>query len=167
MGELRPATVFSSVRLMGFVFGHLGLAMVLCLVYAFIDVDSGDRKGFLDGVKDFADLCVTGIVFLLGGSLGMFECLVMILSIGLSVDYDVHITYTYAMPVEHRTSTRDAATPSAALILRASWLPHCGQALLLDRERHAQGEDHRGAVRRGHLHPRRRGDDDGRGAPHS
>ena len=32
---------------------------------------------------------------LMGARLGMYECLVMILSIGLSVDYDVHITHFY------------------------------------------------------------------------
>merc|ERR1719240_21792 len=40
---------------------------------------------------------VLAIIFLLGGALGMFECLVMILSIGLAVDYDVHITHFYSV----------------------------------------------------------------------
>ena len=42
-------------------------------------------------------LGVLAIVFLLGGALGMFECLVMILSIGLAVDYAVHITHFYSI----------------------------------------------------------------------
>ena len=38
---------------------------------------------------------VIAIVMLLGQSLGMYECLVMILAIGLAVDYDVHLTHFY------------------------------------------------------------------------
>ena len=40
-------------------------------------------------------LGVIGVVMLMGARLGMYECLVMILSIGLAVDYDVHITHFY------------------------------------------------------------------------
>ena len=65
-GELRPATVFSSMRLMLVVLTHLVIALALAIGYYFIEIHS-ERGDFLAGIKDFADLCVTGIVFLLGG----------------------------------------------------------------------------------------------------
>jgi hypothetical protein len=68
--ELRPATVFGNCRLMVQLLVHVVVSAVLCIVYYFItatDDTLQDVKDFLPGVKDFADLCVTGIVFLLGG----------------------------------------------------------------------------------------------------
>lgn len=67
LSDLRPATVFSHWRILLLVLFHLTLATILAVIYSFIDVSKDDKTDFMSGTKDFADLCVTGIVFLLGG----------------------------------------------------------------------------------------------------
>jgi len=65
--ELRPATIFNSKRIICLVLGHILIATLLCLVYYIVPISASIQQKFLPGIKDFADLCVTGIVFLLGG----------------------------------------------------------------------------------------------------
>lgn len=65
--DLRSATVFSSLRLFAVVLAHLIASATLAAVYSRVDIAGSERTDFLNGTKDFADLCVTGIVFLLGG----------------------------------------------------------------------------------------------------
>jgi len=67
--ELRPATIFHSSRILTLLLGHVTIATVLTIVYYHVHIDSAhsEAANFVPGIKDFADLCVTGIVFLLGG----------------------------------------------------------------------------------------------------
>jgi hypothetical protein len=66
--ELRPATVFQSRRIFNLLLAHILIAALLCAVYYHVKITSGtESQEFLPGIKDFADLCVTGVVFLLGG----------------------------------------------------------------------------------------------------
>ena len=65
-GELRPATVFSATRLMIVFTAHLCFAATLTAIYYFHHIHS-EITDFTSGIKDFVDLSVTGIVFLLGG----------------------------------------------------------------------------------------------------
>ena len=67
LGNIRSVTVFSSQRLIFMIVAHLLIAGGLATGYTFVDLSKDDRTDFLSGTKDFADLCVTGIVFLLGG----------------------------------------------------------------------------------------------------
>ena len=70
--QVRRATVFSSVRLFSVLSFHLSLSASLAVAYYFIPLGSGGQSttvgtDFISGIKDYVDLCVTGIVFLLGG----------------------------------------------------------------------------------------------------
>ena len=75
LGDVRKRTVFASSRLLVVLSLHLSLATVLAVGYYFFPLatttpdDEPTTVGadFLNGIKDYVDLCVTGIVFLLGG----------------------------------------------------------------------------------------------------
>ena len=60
-------TVFGSRRLQAVVLLYLLISVALTGVYYFIAIDEEQEPDFLSGIKDFVDLCVTGIIFLLGG----------------------------------------------------------------------------------------------------
>jgi hypothetical protein len=64
--ELRPATIFHSSRILMLLLGHVIIATALTIVYYHVRIHT-EAANFITGIKDFADLCVTGVVFLLGG----------------------------------------------------------------------------------------------------
>jgi len=64
--SLRTATVFATPRLFILVLFHFLLSAGLAAVYFYTPIaDLG--SDLTDTIKDFADLCITGIIFLLGG----------------------------------------------------------------------------------------------------
>ncbi len=66
--KLRAATIFGSSRLWVVIIFHAILATGLAVAYFFIPLVAPD---FVAGIKDFVDVCVTGIIFLLGGFVTM------------------------------------------------------------------------------------------------
>ena len=66
--KLRAATVFGSSRLIFVMIFHLFLSGALAALYFFIPLRNSD---FIAGIKDFVDICTTGIIFLLGGFVTM------------------------------------------------------------------------------------------------
>ena len=68
VGDVQKATVFSGSRLVGVMLFHLGLFILLAVLYlVVVHVEAPMQSDFFATVKDFCDLCVSGIVFLLGG----------------------------------------------------------------------------------------------------
>ena len=67
------ATVFGSSRIIVVILFHLTFSAGLVFIYYRFNLDVPHGPGdtitpdFFSGVKDFVDLCVTGIIFLLGG----------------------------------------------------------------------------------------------------
>ena len=62
-GSIRSATVFSSVRILTMIIGHLTASLVLCIIYSNVYIGSvSEAADFVSGIKDYVDLCVTGIV---------------------------------------------------------------------------------------------------------
>lgn len=58
--ELRHSTIFSNPRIALILLGHMVIAVSLCVVFYFVPLDRVIAAEFLPGIKDFADLCVTG-----------------------------------------------------------------------------------------------------------
>jgi hypothetical protein len=62
--ELRGATIFGTPRAWMLVLFHVSLSSSLAVGYFFIPLGSAE---FTLGLKDFVDVCITGIIFLLSG----------------------------------------------------------------------------------------------------
>jgi len=66
LGSMRSATVFGHARLPLVLLGHLLFCGTLACVYTFA-LHHKLNADYVSGIKDFVDLCVSGIIFLLGG----------------------------------------------------------------------------------------------------